>query len=77
MARKDRPLRSQGLRTHNYQGDALRLEMNWTEEDLSKPQVLVESAWGMGHPGTFDFEPLLAEVSHGVSEAGGKPTSRR
>jgi dihydroxy-acid dehydratase len=47
--------------------------MNWTEEDLSKPQVLVESAWGMGHPGTFHFEPLIAEVSHGVFEAGGKP----
>src|SRR5262244_3014564 len=73
MARKDRPLRSQELRTHNHQGDALRLGMNWTEEDLSKPQVLVESAWGHGHPGTFHFEPLIAEVSHGVFEAGGKP----
>jgi dihydroxy-acid dehydratase len=73
MARDQRKLRSQELRTHNHQGDALRLGMNWTEEDLSKPQVLVESAWGMGHPGTFHFEPLIAEVSHGVFEAGGKP----
>jgi dihydroxy-acid dehydratase len=73
MARKEQQLRSQELRTHNHQGDALRLGMNWTEEDLSKPQVLVESAWGMGHPGTFHFEPLIAEVSHGVFEAGGKP----
>src|SRR3974377_2372417 len=73
MARDQRQLRSQELRTHNHQGDALRLGMNWTEEDLSKPQVLVESAWGMGHPGTFHFEPLIAEVSHGVFEAGGKP----
>jgi len=66
-------LRSQELRTHNHQGDALRLGMNWTEEDLSKPQVLVESAWGMGHPGTFHFEPLITEVNNGVFEAGGKP----
>jgi dihydroxy-acid dehydratase len=73
MARDQRQLRSQELRTHNHQGDALRLGMNWTEEDLSKPQVLVESAWGQGHPGTFHFEPLIAEVSHGVFEAGGKP----
>src|SRR5215813_630711 len=73
MARQERQLRSQRLRTHNHQGDALRLGMNWTEEDLSKPQVLVESAWGMGHPGTFHFEPLINEVSHGVFEAGGKP----
>src|SRR5262247_1408398 len=72
MNHKER-LRSQELRTHNHQGDALRLGMNWTEEDLSKPQVLVESAWGMGHPGTFHFGPLIDEVSHGVFKAGGKP----
>jgi len=73
MARHQQQLRSQELRTHNHQGDALRLGMNWTEEDLSKPQVLVESAWGMGHPGTFHFEPLITEVNNGVFEAGGKP----
>src|SRR5690242_1046471 len=73
MPREQRQLRSQELRTHNHQGDALRLGMNWTEEDLSKPQVLVESAWGMGHPGTFHFEPLITEVNNGVFEAGGKP----
>jgi dihydroxy-acid dehydratase len=47
--------------------------MNWTDEDLSKPQVLVETAHGMGHPGTFHFGPLNEEVSNGVYEAGGKP----
>ena len=66
-------LRSQKLRRVNHQGDALRLGMNWTEEDLGKPQVLVESAYGMGHPGTFHFRPLIEEVSNGVFEAGGKP----
>jgi dihydroxy-acid dehydratase len=66
-------LRSQRLRQVNFQGDALRLGMNWTEEDLAKPQVLVDSAYGMGHPGTFHFRPLIEEVSNGVFEAGGKP----
>src|SRR5262249_20209759 len=66
-------LRSQRLREINFQGDALRLGMNWTEEDLTKPQVLVESAYGMGHPGTFHFRGLIEEVSNGVFEAGGKP----
>ncbi len=66
-------LRSQRLRQVNHQGDALRLGMNWTEEDLGKPQVLVESAYGMGHPGTFHFRPLIEEISNGVFEAGGKP----
>jgi D-3-phosphoglycerate dehydrogenase len=40
--------------------------MNWTDEDLTKPQVLVETAHGMGHPGTFHFGPLNDEVSNGV-----------
>jgi dihydroxy-acid dehydratase len=66
-------LRSQRLREVNFQGDALRLGMNWTEDDLRKPQVLVESAYGMGHPGTFHFRALVEEVSNGVYEMGGKP----
>jgi Dehydratase family/D-isomer specific 2-hydroxyacid dehydrogenase, NAD binding domain len=66
-------LRSQRLREVNFQGDALRLGMNWTEDDLGKPQVLVESAYGMGHPGTFHFRSLVEEVSNGVFEVGGKP----
>jgi dihydroxy-acid dehydratase len=74
MTTQGRPiLRSQRMRLVNHQGDALRLGMNWTEEDLGKPQVLVESAYGMGHPGTFHFRELIEEVSNGVYEAGGKP----
>lgn len=70
-------LRSQRLRLLNHQGDALRLGMDWTEEDLSKPQVLVDSAYGMGHSGTFHFRELVAEVSNGVYEAGASRTSSR
>ena len=73
MPRDPGHLRSQRLRSINFQGDALRLGMNWTEDDLAKPQVLVESAYGMGHPGTFHFRNLIEEVSNGVYEAGGKP----
>jgi len=74
MTTSTRPiLRSQRLRLVNHQGDALRLGMNWTEEDLGKPQVLVDSVYGMGHPGTFHFRELIEEVSNGVYEAGGKP----
>ncbi|MBO0770843.1 MAG: dihydroxy-acid dehydratase [Actinobacteria bacterium] len=73
MGEAGSPLRSQLLRMVNHQGDALRLGMNWTEEDLAKPQVLVDSAYGMGHPGTFHFRELIEEVSNGVYEAGGKP----
>ena len=75
MPRDPQQLRSQRLRTVNHQGDALRLGMNWTEEDLAKPQVLVDSADGMGHPGTFHFRSLNEEVSNGVFEADWKPTN--
>src|SRR5438132_766737 len=68
-----RQLRSQRLRQVKFQGDALRLGMNWTVEDLGKPQVLMDSGYGMGHTGTFHFRPLIEEVSNGVFEAGGKP----
>jgi dihydroxy-acid dehydratase len=73
MTQSSSLLRSQRLRLINHQGDALRLGMNWTEEDLGKPQVLVDSAYGQGHPGTFHFRELIEEVSNGVFEAGGKP----
>jgi dihydroxy-acid dehydratase len=73
MKLNGRNLRSQQLRNVNFQGDALRMGMNWTEEDLGKPQILVDSAYGMGHPGTFHFRPLIEEISNGVFEAGGKP----
>src|SRR5262249_13305482 len=66
-------LRSQRLRQVNFQGDALRLGMNWTEDDRRKPHGRVESAYGHGHPGTFHFKSLIEEVSNGVYEAGGKP----
>ncbi len=75
MPQDPQHLRSQRLRAVNYQGDALRLGMNWTEEDLAKPQVLVDSAYGMGHPGTFHFRELIEEVSNGVYEAGGSQAS--
>src|SRR5262245_41223315 len=73
MSFDPKKLPSQHLRSVNFQGDALRMGMNWTEEDLAKPQILVDSAYGMGHPGTFHFRPLIEEISNGVFEAGGKP----
>src|SRR5437879_6315932 len=68
-----RQLRWHPRRQGKFQGDAPRLGRNWTEEDLGKPQVLVDSAYGMGHPGTFHCRPLIEEVSNGVFEAGGQP----
>src|SRR3954454_7730837 len=73
MTAPKRQLRSQRLRRVNHQGDALRIGMNWTVQTVGKPQILVESAYGMGHPGTFHFRPLIEEASNGVFEAGRQP----
>lgn len=66
-------LRSQETRRISFEGDALRLSMNWTREDLAKPQVLVESTRGDSHPSSHHLGELTAEVAKGVLEAGGMP----
>lgn len=65
-------LHSQAVRRISYEGDALRMSMDWTEEDLDKPQVLVESTWGYSHPSSYHLDELVREVEKGVLEAGGK-----
>ncbi|MFC5360172.1 dihydroxy-acid dehydratase [Azospirillum himalayense] len=55
------------------QVDALMLGMNWTEEDLKKPQILVDDVHGDSHPGSFHLDVLNKEACIGVYEAGGKP----
>jgi len=41
--------------------------MGHLEEDLAKPQVLMDNVYGMGHPGTFPSRKLIEEVSNGVA----------
>lgn len=55
------------------QVDALMLGMNWTEEDVTKPQILVDDVQGDSHPGSFHLDVLSGEACIGVYEAGGKP----
>jgi dihydroxy-acid dehydratase len=65
-------LRSQETRRISFEGDALRMSMDWSEQDLGKPQVLIESTWGYSHPCSFQLDQLVAEVEKGVLEEGGK-----
>jgi dihydroxy-acid dehydratase len=47
MTTQTRPiLRSQRLRLVNHQGDALRLGMNWTEEDLASLRTPANPLFG-------------------------------
>ena len=40
------------------QSDVLRLGMNWSEEDLDKPQILIDDAWGESHPCSVHLNTL-------------------
>ncbi len=55
------------------QVDALMLGMNWSEEDVEKPHILVDDVQGDSHPGSFHLDVLNGEACIGVYEAGGKP----
>lgn len=66
-------LKSQEIRKSSFEGDALRMSMDWTVSDLDKAQVLVESVMGSSHPSSYHLGELVAEVEKGVLQSGGKP----
>ncbi len=68
---KNACLNSQKIRPLAPELDPLRLGTGWKPEDLSKPQVLVESTYGDSHPGSGHLNILVEEVRQGVAEAGG------
>jgi dihydroxy-acid dehydratase len=55
------------------QVDALRMGMNWTEDDIEKPQILIDDVFGESHPGSSHLDTLSDEASIGVYERGGRP----
>ena len=62
---------SQKMRTLAPELDPLRIGTGWAPEDLSKPQVIIESTAGDSHPGSGHLPILVEEVRKGVAEAGG------
>ncbi|NBC72081.1 dihydroxy-acid dehydratase [Paenibacillus sacheonensis] len=66
-------LGSQKVRKISFEGDALRMSMDWTVEDLEKVQVLVESTDGASHPSSYHLGELVSEMEKGVFQMGGKP----
>ncbi|MCI8371859.1 MAG: dihydroxy-acid dehydratase [Lachnospiraceae bacterium] len=64
-------LKSQEMRKLAPELDPLRIGTGWKPEDLSKPQVIIESTFGDSHPGSGHLNILVEEVRKGVAEAGG------
>lgn len=69
IQQKAKPVRENWL-----QIDTLRCGMDWTEEDLERPQILVDDVFGHSHPGSFHLDSLSREISKGVYQSGGKPS---
>ncbi len=64
-------LKSQEMRKIAPELDPLRIGTGWKEQDLSKPQVMIESTYGDSHPGSGHLNILVEEVRKGIEAAGG------
>lgn len=63
---------SQEIRKIAPEMDPLRMGMGWKVEDLSKPQIMIESTFGDSHPGSAHLLDFVNDAADGVSDAGGK-----
>ena len=63
---------SQEVRKIAPEMDPLRIGMGWKPEDLSKPQIMIESTFGDSHPGSAHLFSLVEQASQGVYSQGGK-----
>ncbi len=63
---------SQDIRAAAPEQDPLRMGMGWTVEDLSKPQIMVESTFGDSHPGSAHLLELVQKTVLSVAKTGGK-----
>lgn len=65
-------MKSQELRKLAPEIDSLRLGSGWSIDDLSKPQIIVESSYGHSHPGSAHLNKLVEEAGKGINDAGGR-----
>ncbi|MFI3115900.1 MAG: dihydroxy-acid dehydratase [Clostridia bacterium] len=63
---------SQKLRNLSPEIDPLRMGMGWSVEDLSKPQIMIESTFGDSHPGSAHLLTFTDIVRDSINENGGK-----
>ena len=55
------------------QFDALEMGIGWDEEDIVKPQILVDDVHGESHPGSAHLNQLSEQIRYGIYEKGGRP----
>lgn len=62
---------SQKMRKLSPELDPLRIGSGWKKEDLSKPQIFIESTYGDSHPGSAHLNRLVEQVRKGIMDEGG------
>ncbi len=62
---------SQKMRKIAPELDPLRIGTGWKPEDLSKPQIFMESTFGDSHPGSGHLDRLVEAARKGIQDAGG------
>lgn len=62
---------SQKMRKIAPELDPLRIGTGWKPEDLSKPQIFIESTFGDSHPGSGHLDQLVTAAREGCAAAGG------
>ncbi|WP_326910852.1 dihydroxy-acid dehydratase [Sedimentibacter sp. MB31-C6] len=55
------------------QFDALQLGTKMDEDDIKKPQILIDDVYGDSHPGSVHLNKITEQVKYGVFETGGFP----
>ncbi|WZL75002.1 dihydroxy-acid dehydratase [Clostridiaceae bacterium 35-E11] len=70
--RKNEEFQSQKIRRLAPEIDPLRMGMGWKVEDLSKPQIIVESTFGDSHPGSVHLLKFVENAVRGIDQDGGK-----
>ncbi len=67
------------------QFDALEMGTGWDDQDITRPQIMIESVYGDSHPGSFHLNQMTEQAGsfhlnqmteqavYGVYEKGGKP----
>ena len=61
---------SENAQTCTRAGSAV-LGTGWKPEELSKPQIIVESTFGDSHPGSGHLDKLVEGACKGIQDAGG------
>ncbi len=61
-------MKSQKIRGIAPEMDSLKMGMGWEKEDLSKPQILIESTFGDSHPGSVHLMELVSKAKDEIEK---------